>query len=432
MNNFQTILTAIFLAFFVFAVLIFSGLLKIGKSTNSTSSYTGKVVIWGTFNNPDIYKIFDSLKENNSNLNITYIKKDESTYSQDLIEAFANDVGPDLFLITPDKLVRFDNFIYKIPYKSYPEKFFRESFIDGSEIFLHKDGVSALPIVVDPMVVYYNKNIFSNDGIANVPKYWDELESLNKVLTHKENNGYISQATIALGQYDNINNSKDILVNFILQKGSKIVEKNEDGYDVVLSKDLNSNMADSIFGFFIQFSNPSNLSYSWNRSLPNSLDMFINSKLAMYLGYSSELFNIQNLNPNLSFDVAPMLQYKDQSNKVNYSKIYALAINKNSQNLASSFGVANELTSAEMIKSFSATLSLPPALKSLLAEKPVDNRYLYTFFNSALISHSWIDPDNLKTSLIFSELINNIISNKLSINESIVRAQGQLEQIIKK
>jgi ABC-type glycerol-3-phosphate transport system substrate-binding protein len=184
MNNFQTILVAVFLAFFVFAVLIFSGILKIGGSSVDKAKPVGKVVIWGTFSNtPEFSKVFEDTNSANLDLSITYTKKQESTYQQSLIEAFASGNGPDLFFITPDMVQKFSNFTYKIPYASYSEKTFRDAFIDGASSYLASDGIIAFPVIVDPMVLYYNKDIFSSEGIVSPPKYWDELFNLSGSLT---------------------------------------------------------------------------------------------------------------------------------------------------------------------------------------------------------------------------------------------------------
>ncbi len=435
MSNFQTIVIAIFLSFFVFGVLIFSGVIKIGGS-GSKSTVKGKVVIWGTFKTSnDLSKVVKSLNDSKKDLTISYSEKPESNYEQSLIEAFASGNGPDIFFITPDMIVKFNKFVYKMPYQSYPEKTFRDSFIDGADIFLDKDGIVGLPVLVDPLVMYYNKNIFSNEGIATIPQYWSDLNNLNQQLTKRKDDGTILQSMIALGQYDNIYNIKEIISTLFIQKGIPIVQRNgRGGYEPVMDSSTSfssdKSLAIPILEFFKKFSNVSDPDYSWNRSLPSSLDMFTNGKLAIYLGYASELFNIQSINPNLSFDVSPMLQNSPEDNKRTYGKIYALAVNKNSKNIASAFEVSTLLAQDEKVKDLSVTFSLPPASRTLLADKPVDKSYLFTFFNSALITHSWLDPDSSKTNLLFSELIQNILSNKLSIANAIFRIQGQLNQII--
>lgn len=434
MNNFQTILVAIFLAFFVFAVLIFSGLIKLGNSSNSTNQPQGKVVVWGTFSAPDIFKVFQDATGKNQDLSITYVRKNEATYQQDLIESFANGTGPDLFFVTPDMVIKNENYIYKIPYTSYPEKTFRDSFIDGADVYLAKDGAIGFPVVVDPMVMYYNKDILSNAGISQPPKYWDELFDLNSTLTNKKNDGTILQSMIALGRYDNVSHAKDILSTLFLQSGNQMIKRTDTGYVPVINESSSSagiSPAETVLNFFVEFSNPSDTAYSWNRALPNSIDMFTGGKLAFYLGFGSELFTIQSINPNISFDVSEILQTRNATVKRTYGKIYALAVNKKSKNITSAFGVAGLLSSGDAAKNFSIAVSLPPASRALLADKPTDP-YLFTFFNSAISTRSWLDPDKTATDSIFSEMIQNIISSKLSVSDAVSRVQSQFEQITKK
>ena len=438
MSNFQTILVAVFLAFFVFAVLIFSGVIKIDGLSGGSGTPQGKVVIWGTFSSSDLTNTFNSLNTTNRELNVIYIRKDLSTYQQDLIEAFANSVGPDLFIITPDMIQKNNNFIYKIPYANYPEKTFRDSFIDGADIYLDQEGTLGFPTIVDPMVLYYNKDILSNEGIVSPPKTWDELFNFNSTLTKRDNSGTINQSMIALGQYNNVNNAKDILATLLIQNNNSIVTRGDDPTEISYVSMLNSNPSnlsisplEAVIKFFIEFSNPSNMAYSWNRSLSSSLDMFTGGKMAFYLGRASELFNIQSINPNLSFDVTQIPQIKNSTTKRTFGEIYAVVINKKSNNMISAFGVAGMLNAGDNAKSLSVSLSLPPASRALLSIKP-NNPYLFTFFNSAVISRSWLDPDKNKSNLIFKEMIENTLSNNLSVNEAINKAQGQLELLLNK
>jgi ABC-type glycerol-3-phosphate transport system substrate-binding protein len=438
MNNFQTILVAIFLAFFVFAVLIFSGLIKIDNKSGSGSDLQGKVLIWGTLTSSDFKNVFEEANDSkNNSLSVNYIKKSSDTYEQDLIEAFAKGNAPDIFIISEDMIGKFENFSYVIPFENYPERTFRDSFIDGAEIFLSKKGLIALPILVDPVVMFYNKTLFTNEGLATVPKYWDELFDLSSKLTKKTGDGVISQSMIALGRYDNIEHSKEILSTLFLQNGSKILERVEDDKDRVkyspsLSEKSESSMNPvvNVLNFFLEFSNPTLSAYSWNRSLSSSFDMFTSGREAMYIGMASDLFKIQETNPNLSFDVTEVLQTKGLKAKTTYGKFYAFMINKNSKNLATSYAFAMKLSSKENAGNFSKALSLPPVLRSLLASKPSDS-YLTTFYNSAIFSKSWIDYDPKKSDIIFEEMIQNILSNKLNVDSAVGKAEDQLEKVLK-
>jgi len=435
MNNFQTILVAIFLAFFVFGVLVFSGLIDIGKQSGP-DSLSGKIVIWGTFPSTMLTDVIDVV--DNKDLTINYVKKEEASYQQDLIEAFANGVGPDLYIITPDMIKKNYNFMYKTPYASYPDKTFRDSFIDGADIYLDKEGILAFPALVDPLVMYYNKDMLSNEGLVSPPKTWDELFVLNNSLTKRESvgSGVLTASMIALGQYSNVNNAKDIISALLLQNNNTIVMRNEDG---TYSSVLNSNPTkttvsplEAVLEFYTSFSTPSDTSYSWNRSLPGSFDMFTGGKLAFYIGYASELFKIESTNSNLSFNVTQLPQVKNTAIKRTFGEIYAVAVNNKSTNLGAAIGVSRLLSSGDGAKEFSVATSLPPASRLLLSDRPTDDSYLFTFFNSALITRSWLDPDKSKSAEIFESLLENILSNKLSVSAAINKAHSQLDLLLKK
>lgn len=445
MNNFQTILLAILASVFIFAVLIFADVIKIGK--DKEVSVQGRVLVWGTQSEAAIRVIKDKIENSNDGLVVNYVRKSTENYQQELIEAFANGSGPDLFIIDPGMMKRNANFIYKIPYTAYPQKAFKDSFIDGAQIYLDEEGIVGLPLYVDPLVVYYNKDILTNARIPYLPKTWDQLFEMNETLTKRDNFGKIDQSMIALGQFSNINNAKDILATLLIQNDVNIVEKSinrtsggsSQGSSIISYKSLlQSNPknyrispAESVLQFFLEFSNASKSAYSWNKSLGNSLDVFVGGKLAFYIGRASELFQIEKMNPNLSFDVMKILQSKGSSVEKTFGEIYAVVINKKSQNLQTAFTVLNLMTSPDNAKDLSTVLSLPPVIKSLIAQKPVNNSYLHTFFDSALISRTWIDADKNQTNSIFQSMIESSLSNSLSPSQAINKANDQLTLLLK-
>lgn len=437
MTNFQTILLGIFIGGFVFAVLIFSGLIDFGSKDKVDTDLKGVVTIWGTLPSSYFTEARDLVASQFDELKVNYQKKDESTYQTELIEAFAKGQGPDIYIISTDMIKENEPFVYKIPYLSYPEKNFKTSYTDGAEIYLDEQGIFGFPILSDPLVLYYNNDILSNNSIVNPPKTWDELFDLNSKLTKKDGNGIISQSMIALGGYSNVNHAKDILATLLIQNGNNLVKKRVSGGELIYSSIIKDNPLgysvsplDAAIDFYMIFSNMSSPYYSWNRALPRSIDMFTSGKLAFYIGRASELFRIQSLNPNLSFNVVELPQMKDTNFRRTYAEIYSLVVNKKSANLSSALGVAGHMAQAEASKTISIASSLPPVLRSLLAEKPKDNAYLETFFDSAIISRSWLDPNEDKTEIIFRDLIENISSNTLSNKEAINKANSQIDLLI--
>ncbi len=437
MTNFQTILLGIFIGGFVFAVLIFSGLINLDSKETSEIGLSGNIVIWGVLPRSYFTEAMDLMSSKNEGLYLKYVEKKIDTYQTELVEAFAKGVGPDIYIISTDMIKENESFVYKIPYTSYPERNFKSSYVEGADIYLDGQGVFGFPILSDPLVLYYNNNILSNNSIVNPPKTWDELFDLNIKLTKKDGNGIISQSMIALGSYNNVNHAKDILATLLIQNGNNLIRKEIEDVNTVYSSVLRENPLgysvlpiDATLDFYMIFSNMSSPYYSWNRALPNSLDMFTSGKLAFYIGRASELFKIQSQNPNLSFNVVELPQMKDTNFKRTYAEIYAMVVNKNSVNLSSSVGVAGSFALVDNSRTISTLSSLPPVLRSLLSERPKDNSYLETFFDSVIISRSWLDPNEKKTEVIFRDLIENISSNALGVSDAVNKANSQINLLI--
>ncbi len=434
MNNFQTILVAIFLAFFVFGVLIFSGAINFGNKP-TPNSITGNIVVWGTLPAGQVNEIItNSIPGAGDAFNINYVEQNKDTYESNLVDAFAKDKGPDLFIVTQDMIIKNMNFIYKIPYSNFSKSTFQKTFIDGADVLLAKDGIIGFPLLVDPMVLYYNKNILSNESILYPVKTWDEFFNLNNQLVKKNKDGTISQAMVALGQYDNVNHAKDIFSLLLLQSGSSIVKQTDTGYAVDLNSNVTTNSnkspAEQIINYFLEFSNPSKSSYTWNRSMPSALDVFTSGKLAFYIGYASELFNIESVNPNLSFDVASIPQTTGMDNKRTYGQMYTVVTSKKTKNLPSALVVASKFTSSDFLKNLSASTSIPSASRALLSERPEDP-YLANFFDSVIVSRTWLDPDSSGSEKAFKELLENSISNRLSVSESLDKMTKSLDLLLK-
>ena len=437
MTNFQTILLGIFIGGFVFAVLIFSGLINLDSKETSEIGLSGNIVIWGVLPRSYFTEAMDLMSSKNEGLYLKYVEKKIDTYQTELVEAFAKGVGPDIYIISTDMIKENESFVYKIPYTSYPERNFKSSYVEGADIYLDGQGVFGFPILSDPLVLYYNNNILSNNSIVNPPKTWDELFDLNIKLTKKDGNGIISQSMIALGSYNNVNHAKDILATLLIQNGNNLIRKEIEDVNTVYSSVLRENPLgysvlpiDATLDFYMIFSNMSSPYYSWNRALPNSLDMFTSGKLAFYIGRASELFKIQSQNPNLSFNVTELPQMKDTNFKRTYAEIYAMVVNKNSVNLSSSVGVAGSFALVDNSRTISTLSSLPPVLRNLLSERPKDNSYLETFFDSVIISRSWLDPNEKKTEVIFRDLIENISSNALGVSDAVNKANSQINLLI--
>lgn len=423
----KNIIVAIFVLGAVISLLVFSGLIKIGTNSDVAS---GKVVVWGTIPFATIQTYIDQSKT--KNIDIIYKKQDPQSYEADLVNAFAAGVGPDLFIMPHENILRHVDKIYEIPYASFPKDKYEATYINEAKLFLTKNGILAIPMSVDPMVMYYNKQIISSAFLIDVPRYWEETIPFVAETTLTDANGSISISGAALGTYDNILNAKGILSTLLMQNGNKIVGTdpitNKKRAEISFSENTFTS-SEQALSFYTSFSRFGNQNYSWNEALALSRESFIAGDLALYFGKMSEVEQIRKKNPNLDFDVALMPQINETSIKSTFGSMTGIAIAKQSKNISAAIAVASKLAGNTISEQLSRDLLVAPARKDLLRNKPDDAR-LTLFYNSAIIANAWIDPDPEATESLFKNLIRSVNTGSLASSDALRRANADLEIIL--
>jgi ABC-type glycerol-3-phosphate transport system substrate-binding protein len=427
MNKFQIILMGVFGVFLIGGIIIFSTYK--GGSQNAVD-----VVIWGTIPQNDFANIIQQTSLYQSKeFNIQYVEKSADNFDADFIESLASNTGPDIFMLPSEKILKHRNKILAIPYNIFTQRQFKDSFIEGSEIYMVPEGVLALPISVDPLVMYWNRSIFTDANITEPPKYWDEFYDLASAISKKDGALNILRSAVALGEFANISYAKEIISNLAMQAGTPITEWNGDKVQSVFASSLGKPTipAEAAINFYTEFSNPSKPSYSWNRSLPNSTDYFLSGDLALYFGFASEISNLQLKNPNLNFDVAVVPVSREGGVNVSYANFNALAITKSSKNQAAAFSVISILSNAEGAKAFNKILKLPPARRDLLNLKPSE-AFQSVFYDSAIRSKAWLDPSPTDTNAIFKDMTESVTSGRARTGEAITKAHQELSSLLAK
>src|SRR3989338_8196202 len=317
---FQAIVLVIFGAALVAGIIILATTQSGGKKNNLP------VVIWGTISDDHFRNAVEDITEGNSGYKITYIEKRSENFDQELVEALASGVGPDAILFPHDLIMRHRDKILFLPYSSLPARTFKDTFIQEGELYLDSGGIIALPFSLDPLVMYWNRDLLIKGGYALPPKSWDEFITMVPKLTVKDINLNILKSGVALGEFRNIANAKEIIAAFLMQTGNPITVYGEKGFDSRLYPATLGSIG--AINFYTDFANPVKPDYSWNRALPNSLNMFVSGDLAFYFGFASEISMIRDKNPNLNFDVTFFPQPKGASVPVTFGRMYGLAVLK--------------------------------------------------------------------------------------------------------
>jgi len=427
MSKFQIILLAVFAVSIILGVAAFS--LYRGSSNQSVA-----MTVWGDISMQDFSLLLNTpaISQDRA-FTVSYVEKSAGTIETEFTEALARGVGPDLIILTQDKLWKNKSKLSLIPYESISERDFGTTFIEEGELFLDEEGIYALPLSIDPMVLYYNRDLLSAAGQARPIAYWDEIYKAAANLSKLDAAGNLVSSVMALGEARNIHHAKDILSLLLLQAGTPITSfvGSELRSQISANFGTPTSPAEAAFDFYTQFSNPTRAYYSWNRSLVDAQTHFTSGSSAYYLGFASELRVLKNKNPTLNFGISLVPQSRVSGKTITFGRLRAVAISRSSLNPDVALALATKLVSKEATLSLAEILVLPPARRDLLSLRPT-NAISSVFYDAALQSKGWLDPDIIMTDAIFRTAIESITSGRARTLEAINKANSEIEALIKK
>jgi ABC-type glycerol-3-phosphate transport system substrate-binding protein len=393
----------------------------------------GAIAIWGTLPAnvmDDVLRDISDSNEGFDTVSYRYIRPEK--FDDEFISALADQNPPDLLFVSHERLVKHRSRLFPVSYEMFPERDFRTIYIDGAAIFALNDGLYGYPIAVDPLVMYWNRSMFSTNGFLLAPTSWEEIVAdIVPSLTERDFNRNIQRSAIAMGEYSNIKNSFPVISTLLMQGGSALVSEKDKSYKIQLNETISNSSTrpfTSTVTFFTNFSNVNNSLYSWNRTLGLDRDMFLREELALYFGYGSEGRDIETKNPNLSFDVAEVPQGESATIKRTYGKFYGFLIPKASKNKSGSFTVMSTLGSVEIAKSIADGYNFAPVHRDSLqvGSNDVYGRIIY---QSAFNARGWLNPDREKTDEVFTLMLEDVSSNRKDVKPAINDATARLQQV---
>ncbi len=421
----------------IFAILGLAGLFYLSAYKSPASDeqklYGESISIWGTLDERIMNNFLLELTKVNQALAVVkYRRIDARAFDGELVNAIAEGRSPDIVLLPHTLLVSYRSKIQAISLETIDTRTFRDTYIDGAEIFMRSDGTYGLPFAVDPLVMYWNRDIFSSSGLAQPPKTWETIVSqTTNAIVRMDDERNITQSAIAFGEYANIARAKEILSMLFFQSGSTIVDEGEDGYFVSLGRgadDSGLTPGDAVLTFYTQFATPNKNLYSWNRSKSLDRTEFLGGTLGLYFGLGSEKSSLERENANLNFDIAPVPQGSGSTVERNYGTFYAFAIPRASHNIQGAYAVASLLASPANAKMITDAYGLAPVHRALFTGAIADP-YKSVIYQSALLARGWLDPSPQESSDIFRNMIEAMTAGRTRTKGVIIDAVYQLESL---
>lgn len=462
----------IFLAFFLVVALV--SLSGCGCKQTPAASYKINLEIWGLFENEDPYRdIFAAFIKKNPNVgSIRYKKMNTDSYQKELVDALASGQGPDIFLIHNNWVPSFQDKIYPALPEVLTEQKVRNEFVDVvADDFVSEGDIYALPLSVDSLGLYYNKDLFNEAGITTPPKSWEDFVSTARKLTKFDTQSQIVQSGAALGTATNINRATDVLGLLMLQNNTAMVDligKNAafDGYANTNGKTFSP--GENAVNFYTQFANRSSQSvpYTWNPRMHYSIDAFSEGTLGMMFNYSWQMEILESKAPKLNYAVAPVPQFPN-TRQVNFANYWGYAVAKNrtpdtkGMDAAVASRVTNDMRAKEAwkllaymttkydpaadsanktqtvqstfdpAKDYLEKTKKPPARRDLVEMQKTDVKY-GVFAAGNLIAKNWyqISPDSIE--VLFSQLITQINNGEVTVADGLRSASLAVTQMMSK
>ncbi|MDR3642338.1 MAG: sugar ABC transporter substrate-binding protein [Candidatus Doudnabacteria bacterium] len=405
-----------------------------GCGGGGTASQRIVLNFWDPFiTTAQIQPLISAYQQKYPNVQVVFTQKDINTYPQDLINALASGSGPDIFAINNSWLPQYINKISPATSTILSYTNYKNTFVDVAvKDFTLNQKVYGVPLSVDSLGLYYNKDILGSAGIATPPKTWDELSQDVQKIKRADQTGYFTLSGLAAGTNANVNRAVDILYLFMLQKGA--APFSTDGTRPVFANAVTQNGQSDNPGldglnYYTSFANPASPNYNWNARSDYSIDAFANGRAAFLISYSFTLASLRQKNPNLNFDVAPMPQPNLTQPAVNFANYWGEVVSKQSKSPNTAWNFINFITSKSSLDQYYAKNKVPSSRLDLISLQ-VQDPDIGVFANSDLTAKSFYKPDQVKMDGIFGQMIDNVILNGMAAQQALQQGQQQAATLV--
>lgn len=448
MKKAALILGIIFIPIFIIIIWLFLQPAKV------TPPPKAAITMWG-FDAPENYAdAINTYHAQHPYATVTYVQKQPDNWRQQLVEAWALGTGPDVFVIPNQQVKQYQQFLVAAPVSTPSYTYtktktlgikedtkitktmvagptptsIRQEYIDTVlQDAIIGGQVYGLPISVESLVLFSNRDMLNRASIPFAATTWDEFIKEIPKLTLLDSQNHLVQSGAALGTSTNVNHSEDILALLMLQNGVNIVDSA--GTTVLLNQKATA--ASQALSFYTDFANQAKSIYSWNADQDQALNAFAAGKVAYFIGYPSDDATIKSRSTGINYDISAVPQVNTQK-PVNIANYKIFAVSKSAKEPLTTWNFVQYLTGRE-----GATLILnkslqTPARKDLIAALLASNDQVVQVKNSqALTAVSWYRGTNEdKARTLIREAITKVNTNPNDVRTTLDSLASQLQILL--
>jgi len=384
---------------------------------------------WGLWEDKQVIQpLIDLYQQKNPNIKIEYQKMNPQSYREKIVARSQAKAGPDIFRFHNTWLPELGEVVAPLPSSIMSGKEFENTFYPVAQKDLKVGNYYyGIPLEIDGLVLIYNTNLFKKAGIETVPSTWDDITDIVPRLTVKDQSGQLITSGIAMGTSANVEHFSDIFGLLLLQNGGTL-------------ENLDSSEAAGALEIYRKF-NELPQAY-WTDDMPNSINAFIQEKVAMIIVPSWEALTIKGANPDLEIKVVPVPAVPGSS-LLSLASYWVEGVSKFSQNQIEAWKFIRFLSEKDnMTKLYEIQTRTRPFgepysrvdLASLLSQ----NEYIgavikqaNNFVSLPLVSRTYDNGLNDEIIKYIENAINSTIQG-VSYSEALNAAKSGVDQIFQK
>jgi multiple sugar transport system substrate-binding protein len=310
---------------FIFFITIFGGFYwffireNLGNLFVDNQPQEVNLTYWGLWDDPSVYEeVIKEYEEKNPNVKIAYQKVNKEQYRERLIARSEASTGPDIFRFHNTWLPQISRVASAIPLDLLSNEEFEKSFypIHNTDLKIGENHYG-IPLMIDGLVMLYNKEILESSGVAKPPQNWvggsNDLLSIASALTVRDTNQVLISSGVAIGEAENISHFGEIFTVLLLQNGGNL-------------RELTTVEASDALQVYRKFAEDG----IWNLDMPNSISAFIQGRVALIFAPSWQIHGIKAQNPALQIGVSA-LPLGINSKQLSISNYWAEGVSKTSK-----------------------------------------------------------------------------------------------------